>query len=67
MEDGNKIIEQYEKQMKGLREKIKKLEKKNKKLEKKNEELESDASWRWENDLQESRRKNELGRLGIFG
>lgn len=60
MEDGKKIIEQYEKQMKGLREKIKKLEKKN-------EELEEDASWRWENDLQESRRKNERGYWGIYG
>ena len=67
MEDGKKIIEQYEKQMKGLREKIKKLEEKNKKLEKKNKDLEKDASWRWENDLQESRRKNEMGYWGIFG
>lgn len=67
MEDGKKIIEQYEKQMKGLREKIKKLEEKNKKLEKKNDDLESDASWRWENDLQEERRKNERGYWGIYG
>jgi len=67
MEDGKKIIEQYEKRMKGLREKIKKLEEKNKNLEKKNKKLESDTSWRWENDLQESRRRNELDHLGIFG
>ena len=67
MEDGKKIIEQYKKQERYLREKIKKLEEKNKKLEKKNEDLESDASWRWEYDLQEERRRNELGHLGIFG
>lgn len=31
------------------------------------DELENELSWRWENDLQEERRRNEMGRQGIFG
>lgn len=31
------------------------------------DELENELSWKWENDLQESRRRNEMGCQGIYG